>query len=181
MTGALLALLASPWGAPAVALASLAAVTAGATLGAAYDRLTTAARQRLTRPRRTPMHPMTPEQRGEAAFFLPPGQNPAAPELVASVACRARALEEAAEDRQALVKFTRDTAAVIRRLLAVEQQLAACRAAYADAIALAADLPDDGLTPDDLTRLAAAHGLDLTADITAAEALRDAEALAGVG
>jgi hypothetical protein len=37
-------LLASPWGAPAVGVASLAAVTAGATLGASYDRLTMSAR-----------------------------------------------------------------------------------------------------------------------------------------
>lgn len=127
------------------------------------------------------MHPMTPEQRTDAGFFLWPGQNPAAPELVTSVACRARALEEAAGDREALVKFTRDTAAVVRRLLDAEQQLATCRRLLAEAVVTADHLPDDGLTAGDLLHLLTGSGLDLTADIEAAEALREAEALAGVG
>lgn len=122
---------------------------------------------------------MTPEQRGEAAFFLWPEQNPAAAEMVRSVAVRARALEDAAADRSELVKFTRDTTAVIRRLLDTEQQAEALRRVLAEAVAIAGDLPDDGLTPDDLLRLLAARGLDLTRDIADAEALREAHALAG--
>jgi hypothetical protein len=39
------ALLGSPWLAPVLAVTALAAVTAGATLGAAWDRLTAAARR----------------------------------------------------------------------------------------------------------------------------------------
>jgi hypothetical protein len=48
VTAAVLALLASPWGAPALAAGSLAAVAAGAALGAAYDHLADATRARLT-------------------------------------------------------------------------------------------------------------------------------------
>lgn len=40
----MIALLASSWGAPAIAAVSLAAVVAGATLGATWDRATTTAR-----------------------------------------------------------------------------------------------------------------------------------------
>lgn len=125
------------------------------------------------------MNPLTSEQRGETAFFLWPGQNPAAPELVASVACRARALEEAAEDRQALVKFTRDVSAVVRRLLDAEQQLATCRRLLATAVAEADDSPDYGLSAGELLHLLTGSGLDLEPEITAAMQLRDAEQLAG--
>lgn len=44
----MIALLASSWGAPAIAAASLAALVAGAALGATYDRLTARARARYT-------------------------------------------------------------------------------------------------------------------------------------
>jgi hypothetical protein len=108
---------------------------------------------------------MTPEQRGEAAFYVPPGQNPAAPELVAHVACGIRALEMTTRD-PAVIKLSRDGIAVVRRLLDT-------------AVAVADDSPDDGLTADDLLRLCDAAGLDLAQDIAAAETLRDAEQLAG--
>jgi hypothetical protein len=125
------------------------------------------------------MKPMTPEQRGEARFYVPPGQNPAAPELVAHVACGARALEITTTDPDT-IKLARDMTAVIWRLLTTEQQAEALRSVLAEAVALAADLPDDGLTAGDLLRLLTARGLDLTQDIADAETLREAHALAGV-
>lgn len=126
------------------------------------------------------MHPMTPEQRGEARFYVPLGQNPAAPELVAHVACGARALEMTATDKAA-ARLGRDTIAVVQRLLDAEQQLATCRRLLAEAVVTADHLPDDGLTAGDLLHLLTGSGLDLRADIEAAEALREAEQLAGVG
>lgn len=126
------------------------------------------------------MQPMTPEQRAEVRFFVPPGQNPAAPELVAHVACGIRALEISGSD-PAIVKLSRDAIAVVQRGLAAEQALAACRRVLAEAVALADDLPDDGLTAGDLRGLLAARGLDLRHDIEHAEALRHAEQTAGVG
>lgn len=124
------------------------------------------------------MHLMTPEQRGEAQFYVPPGQNPAAPKLVVHVARGARALEIATTDPD-VMKLGRDTIAVIRRLLDTEQHAEALRRVLAEAVALASDLPDDGLSAGDLLGLIAARGLDLAQDIADAETLRDAEALAG--
>jgi hypothetical protein len=121
---------------------------------------------------------MTPEQRGEAAFYVPPGQNPAAPELVAHVACGIRALEMTTRD-PAVIKLSRDGIAVVRRLLDAERDIEALRRILATAVAVADDSPDDGLTADDLLRLCDAAGLDLAQDIAAAETLRDAEQLAG--
>jgi hypothetical protein len=123
---------------------------------------------------------MTPEQRGEVAFYVPREQNPAAPELVAHVACGARALEISTTD-PAVVKLGRDTIAVIERLLDTEQQLAALRRILAEAVVTADHLPDDGLTAGDLLHLLTGSGLDLAAEIEHAEALREAEAMAGVG
>jgi hypothetical protein len=123
---------------------------------------------------------MTPEQRGEAAAFLPPYQNPAAPELVASVIRRARAAGISADiSRGQLATLLSDTAAVISRLLDAERDIEALRRTLATAVATATDLPDDGLSAGDLLRLYTAAGLDLTADIEHAETLRAAEQLAG--
>lgn len=123
---------------------------------------------------------MTPEQRAEAAVFLPPYQNPAAPELVASVIRRARAAGISADiSRSDLAVLLSDTAAVVRRLLDAERDIEALRRILAEAVVVADDLPDEGLTAGDLLRLLTGSGLDLTTDIQAAEALREAEQLAG--
>lgn len=125
------------------------------------------------------MRPMTPEQRGEVTFYVPREQHPAAPELVATVACGARALEITGDPTAA--RLGRDTIAVVARLLDAEQHLAALRRILAEAVVTADHLPDDGLTAGDLLHLLTGSGLDLTTEIEHAEALREAETLAGVG
>lgn len=52
MTGLALAVLASPWGAVVLAVLALAALVAGAALGAVWDRATAAAGRRIDRTRR---------------------------------------------------------------------------------------------------------------------------------
>jgi hypothetical protein len=123
---------------------------------------------------------MTPEQRAEAAVFLPPYQNPAAPELVASVIRRARAAGISADiSRGQLATLLSDTAAIVRRLLDAERDIEALRRILATAVVVADDPPDYGLTAGELLHLLTGSGLDLTQDITDAEALRDAEQMAG--
>lgn len=124
---------------------------------------------------------MTPKQRVALARLLGHG-NPAAPELVFHALDEANGARTARNPDQARMR-NRAAAdalpAVVRRLLDAEQQLATCRRILAEAVVLADDLPDDGLTAGDLLRLLAARGLDLRADIADAEQLRDAEQLAG--
>jgi hypothetical protein len=124
------------------------------------------------------MKPMTPDQRREVRFFVPPGQNPAAPELVAHVATGARALEISTTD-PAVMRLARDMIAVVQRLLDAEQQLATCRRVLADAVTVADDTPDYGLSAGDLLTLLTGSGLNLADDIADAEATRDAHTLAG--
>lgn len=126
-----------------------------------------------------PLTPMTPEQRGEAAMFLPPYQSPAAPELIASVIRRARAAGISATTAADIAALLIDVAAVVRRLLDAEQQLATCRRILATAVVTADDEPDYGLSAGDLLQLLTGSGLDLAADMAEAETLREAEALAG--
>jgi hypothetical protein len=123
------------------------------------------------------MTTMTREDRALIARAVGAG-NPAAPELVLTTAQR---LGPGGILATAAIPggIRHELAAVVRRLLDVEQQLDACRRVLAEACALAADLPDDGLTADDLVHLLSGSGLDLRHDIEAAEAIRHADAAAG--
>jgi hypothetical protein len=67
-----------------------------------------------------------------------------------------------------------ELAAVLRLLLETEIERFTLRRVLADLIAEARDLPDDGLSPDDILRRLAAAGLDLTDDVADAEDLRTA-------
>jgi hypothetical protein len=78
-----------------------------------------------------------------------------------------------------MAKLSRDTIAVLARLLDAEQQLATCRRILAEAVAVADDSPDYGLSAGELLHLLTGSGLDLEPEITAAMQLRDAEQMAG--
>lgn len=123
------------------------------------------------------MRPMTPEQRAEVSLHLPYGHRVATPALVAIVAKGTSDVPDA----PSLDAHPGDVRAVLRRLLNTEQQLATCRRLLATAVVTADHLPDDGLTAGDILHLLTGSGLDLRAEIEHAEALREAEALAGVG
>lgn len=124
---------------------------------------------------------MTPEQRAAVAHILG-SANPAAPELVFHALDEANSARAARNPDQARIR-NRAAAdalpAIVRRLLDAERDIEALRRVLAEAVATATDLPDDGLTADDLLRLLTAAGLDLRHDIEHAETLRDAEQMAG--
>lgn len=122
------------------------------------------------------MIPMTPEQRAAITLHMPYKHRVAPPELVAVVAACA-----AGTDPRSLDAHPGDVRAVIARLLDAEAALATCRRVLAEAVVTADDHPDEGLTAGDLLHLLTRTGLDLDAEIEAAQQLHDAEAEAGVG